>query len=38
MLIIIDKLFGCETGNLSPSGRNIIHIISMDELNQRFQK
>jgi DNA mismatch repair ATPase MutL len=38
MLIIIDKLFGCESGNASPSGRNIIQIIPMDELSQRFQK
>jgi DNA mismatch repair protein MutL len=38
MLIIIEKLFACESGSYSPSGRNIVQIIPLDELNERFQR
>ena len=38
MFMIIEKLFACEASISSPSGRNIVQIISIDELNARFQR
>lgn len=38
MLIIIDKLFACQNSHASPSGQNIVQIISIDELAARFAK
>lgn len=34
---VIDRLFACEQPNYSPSGKPTIQIISVEELDQRFQ-
>jgi len=36
MKVLIDNLFMCETPNYSPSGKSIIQIISMDEIDKKF--
>jgi DNA mismatch repair protein MutL len=36
MKVLIDNLFMCETPNYSPSGKNIIQIISMEEIDKKF--
>jgi len=36
MKVLIDNLFMCETPNYSPSGKSIIQIISMDEIEKKF--
>jgi len=33
---LVDHLFACETPNYSPSGKNIISILSLDEIEKRF--
>ena len=33
---LVDNLFACELPNFSPSGKNIIHILSLDEIEKRF--
>lgn len=34
---LIDNLFACETPNYSPSGKPIIEIIKLDEIEKRFK-
>ena len=36
MKLLIDNLFMCETPNYSPGGKNIIQIISMEEIDKKF--
>lgn len=33
---LVDHLFACETPNFSPSGKSIISILSLDEIEKRF--
>ena len=33
---LVDHLFACETPNYSPSGKNIISILNIDEIEKRF--
>jgi DNA mismatch repair protein MutL len=33
---IIDQLFACEYPNYSPSGKNIVTILSIEEIDKRF--
>ncbi len=33
---LVDHLFACETPNYSPSGKNIISILNLDEIEKRF--
>lgn len=33
---LVDQLFACETPNFSPSGKSIISILSIDEVEKRF--
>jgi DNA mismatch repair protein MutL len=33
---LVDHLFGCEMPNFSPSGKTIIHILNIDEIEKRF--
>lgn len=33
---IVDQLFACDIPDLSPSGKRIIEILSLEELNKRF--
>lgn len=36
MLLLIDQLFACETPTFTPSGRSIISILPLDEIDARF--
>ncbi len=36
MKVLIDNLFMCEIPNYSPSGKNIIQIIAMEEIDKKF--
>ena len=33
---LVDHLFGCGTPNFSPTGKAIVHILSMDDIEKRF--
>jgi len=33
---LVDHLFACEMPNFSPSGKNIISILNLDEIEKRF--
>jgi DNA mismatch repair protein MutL len=33
---LIDHLFACETPNFSPSGKSIINILNLDDIEKRF--
>ncbi len=34
---IVDKLFACESPNYSPTGKNVIHIVPLENIEQRFK-
>jgi DNA mismatch repair protein MutL len=36
MLVIIDQLFACETPAYTPSGKSIISLIPLEEIDARF--
>ena len=36
MKSLIDNLFCCQVPGFSPSGKNIIQIMNMDEIEKRF--
>jgi DNA mismatch repair protein MutL len=36
MLVIIDQLFACETPAFTPSGKSIISLIPLEEIDVRF--
>ena len=36
MKSVIDNLFGCQVPNYSPTGKSIIQILNMDEIEKRF--
>jgi DNA mismatch repair protein MutL len=36
MLVIIDQLFACETPSFTPSGKSIISLIPLEEIDARF--
>ena len=38
MLVIIDQLFACETPSFTPSGKSIISLIPLEEIDARFGK
>ena len=33
---LVDHLFACKTPNFSPSGKNIISILNLDDIDKKF--